>query len=243
MELYNLLSGPGLDFHVIALDYRGWFTAPAVTPCWKPLGPGFGDSDGWPSQAGVIADVRAVIRYVRGVAGPVPLFLWGHSLGTASLPLPLPHSDFALLLTSPSWAQDRDDDGRGDGARGPGGRGPQRLRPRVPLRQLCQRHQGLPSLLGSPPFQPGQVKQRHRSPSSQPYSRVLPEWLFEAIFIAPMRRRGIHFDTDKAIRAATVPLLILMAQDDDIVPFQLAINLRLSRLSPVMECVPQGRNG
>lgn len=62
--LYKLLSN--LDFHVIAVDYRG-----------------YGDSTGSPSEDGVVADSLYVYRWIRQHKGDTPLFIWGHSLGTA----------------------------------------------------------------------------------------------------------------------------------------------------------------
>lgn len=61
--LYKLLTS--LDFHVIAVDYRG-----------------YGDSSGSPSEDGVVADAMFVYRWIRQHKGDTPLFVWGHSLGT-----------------------------------------------------------------------------------------------------------------------------------------------------------------
>uniref|UniRef100_H2ZL85 AB hydrolase-1 domain-containing protein n=1 Tax=Ciona savignyi TaxID=51511 RepID=H2ZL85_CIOSA len=56
-----------LGFHVIAFDYRG-----------------FGDSEGWPTQHGVIQDTVAVYEWVvQHTTSDCKIFLWGHSLGTS----------------------------------------------------------------------------------------------------------------------------------------------------------------
>ncbi|VDK77798.1 unnamed protein product [Litomosoides sigmodontis] len=62
--LYNLLSGMG--FHVLALDYRG-----------------YGDSNGSPSESGLIEDAKEVFRYARSHSNSSNIYLWGHSIGTA----------------------------------------------------------------------------------------------------------------------------------------------------------------
>eukprot|EP01039_Chlorochromonas_danica_P003993 gene3993-4368_t len=58
-----------LNAHVIAFDYRG-----------------FGDSDGWPSEAGTHLDAWAALRWVEANISPrqtkPPIFLYGHSLGS-----------------------------------------------------------------------------------------------------------------------------------------------------------------
>ena len=65
-SLYSLLRKNG--FHVVTFDYRG-----------------YGDSDGWPSEKGVIDDTLVVYKWVIGqVSQPeCKVFVWGHSLGTA----------------------------------------------------------------------------------------------------------------------------------------------------------------
>lgn len=44
---------------------------------------GYGDSSSVaPSEEGLVADAKAVFRYLRDKSGHSPLFVWGHSLGT-----------------------------------------------------------------------------------------------------------------------------------------------------------------
>ncbi|VDN39839.1 unnamed protein product [Gongylonema pulchrum] len=62
--LYNVLAN--LNFHVLALDYRG-----------------YGDSNGSPTESGIIEDAVEIFNYARSRSGGNLVFLWGHSLGTA----------------------------------------------------------------------------------------------------------------------------------------------------------------
>ncbi|ESO91987.1 hypothetical protein LOTGIDRAFT_233275 [Lottia gigantea] len=64
VQLYKLFSS--LDFHVVAIDYRG-----------------FGDSGGNPTEDGVVSDAYHIYHWVKQRSGDSPVFLWGHSLGTA----------------------------------------------------------------------------------------------------------------------------------------------------------------
>ena len=65
-SLYNLLRRQG--FHVVTFDYRG-----------------YGDSDGWPSEQGVVDDTITVYKWVvdQIKQQDCQVFVWGHSLGTA----------------------------------------------------------------------------------------------------------------------------------------------------------------
>ena len=66
IELYRVFQR--VDCHVLAFDYRG-----------------FADSTGKPSETGLVADGHCVYSWVRTVLGKeskVPVFIWGHSLGT-----------------------------------------------------------------------------------------------------------------------------------------------------------------
>lgn len=66
VQLYGLLANR-LNAHVIVFDYRG-----------------FGDSDGWPTEAGVASDAHAMWEWTLArVKKASHIRLWGHSLGTA----------------------------------------------------------------------------------------------------------------------------------------------------------------
>ncbi|XP_053669516.1 lysophosphatidylserine lipase ABHD12 [Anopheles marshallii] len=89
VELYQTLRA--LNYHVIAMDYRG-----------------YGDSaDVSPTERGVVYDALAVYQYITSITKN-PVYLWGHSLGTGvsthllslltEMSLPGPR---ALVLESP----------------------------------------------------------------------------------------------------------------------------------------------
>uniref|UniRef100_A0A158R699 Hydrolase_4 domain-containing protein n=1 Tax=Syphacia muris TaxID=451379 RepID=A0A158R699_9BILA len=63
IQLYNILSE--LDFHVIAVDYRG-----------------YGDSGGIPTETGLVEDTKTAFMYAQKFIQNGSLFLWGHSMGT-----------------------------------------------------------------------------------------------------------------------------------------------------------------
>ncbi|XP_028395938.1 monoacylglycerol lipase ABHD12-like isoform X2 [Dendronephthya gigantea] len=60
---YKVLSA--LDCHVVAHDYRG-----------------FGDSEGIPSEQGIIQDSLTVFQWILANTDNGPVYLWGHSLGS-----------------------------------------------------------------------------------------------------------------------------------------------------------------
>jgi len=64
IQLYKVLTSAG--FHVITFDYRG-----------------YGDSPGSPSEDGLVHDSVAVFKWIKQRSGSVPLYIWGHSLGSA----------------------------------------------------------------------------------------------------------------------------------------------------------------
>ena len=64
VDLYNKLSR--LGYHVLAIDYRG-----------------FGDSEGSPTEAGLIEDAKIAFQLLAKRSSPFPVYIWGHSLGSA----------------------------------------------------------------------------------------------------------------------------------------------------------------
>ncbi|XP_014680943.1 PREDICTED: monoacylglycerol lipase ABHD12-like [Priapulus caudatus] len=63
VQIYKMLSD--LNFHVIALDYRG-----------------FGDSTGSPTEKGISDDAMYIYRWLEERADESKIIIWGHSLGT-----------------------------------------------------------------------------------------------------------------------------------------------------------------
>ncbi|XP_049293280.1 lysophosphatidylserine lipase ABHD12 isoform X3 [Anopheles funestus] len=89
VELYQTLRA--LNYHVIAMDYRGYGDSANVSP----------------TERGVVYDALAVYQYITSITKN-PVYLWGHSLGTGvsthllslltEMSLPGPR---ALVLESP----------------------------------------------------------------------------------------------------------------------------------------------
>ncbi|RMX46809.1 hypothetical protein pdam_00024066 [Pocillopora damicornis] len=63
LGVYKLLTSIG--YHVVTIDYRG-----------------FGDSEGKPSENGLIEDGLAAWKWIRSQSPEAPLYIWGHSLGS-----------------------------------------------------------------------------------------------------------------------------------------------------------------
>lgn len=64
VQLYKILSKAG--FHVVTFDYRG-----------------YGDSTGYPSEEGLVDDSLSVYKWIKSHSGNSPVYIWGHSLGSA----------------------------------------------------------------------------------------------------------------------------------------------------------------
>lgn len=158
VQLYKLLVSMG--FHVIAFDYRGW-----------------ADSVGVPTEDGVVADGYFMYKWIKQRSGNSPVFLWGHSLGTA-------------ITTKLA-------------------------------KMLCEKgEEPLGVILESPFTNIREAASKH--PFTAPF-RMLP-W-FEAVFLDTIDQNNISFTTDKNIAHVTTPLLILHAEDDKVVPFELGEKL------------------
>ena len=64
VNMYNKLTR--LGYHVLAIDYRG-----------------FGDSEGFPTEEGLLEDAKAAYKLMAKRYSAFPLYIWGHSLGSA----------------------------------------------------------------------------------------------------------------------------------------------------------------
>lgn len=62
--LYKKLSRMG--YHILTFDYRG-----------------FGDSDGYPTEYGLLEDAKVAFKYLKERAHGHAVYIWGHSLGSA----------------------------------------------------------------------------------------------------------------------------------------------------------------
>ncbi|XP_033735747.1 lysophosphatidylserine lipase ABHD12-like [Pecten maximus] len=158
VQLYKLLVS--MDFHVIAFDYRGW-----------------ADSVGVPTEDGVVADGYFMYKWIKQRSGNTPVYLWGHSLGTA-------------ITTKLA-------------------------------KMLCEKgEEPLGVVLESPFTNIREAASKH--PFTAPF-RMLP-W-FEAVFLDTIDQNNISFTSDKNIAHVTTPLLIMHAEDDKVVPFELGKKL------------------
>ncbi|VDM59127.1 unnamed protein product [Angiostrongylus costaricensis] len=63
VQLYNVLTT--LGYHVVTFDYRG-----------------YGDSDGYPSEHGLVNDSFLVYDYVKNLCVKNLVIIWGHSMGS-----------------------------------------------------------------------------------------------------------------------------------------------------------------
>ncbi|CAI5451010.1 unnamed protein product [Caenorhabditis angaria] len=63
VELYNVLNNS--NYHVICFDYRG-----------------YGDSQGTPTEHGIIQDAHTVYSYLKSHSKNNTVIVWGHSMGT-----------------------------------------------------------------------------------------------------------------------------------------------------------------
>ncbi|EFO17202.2 hypothetical protein LOAG_11300 [Loa loa] len=162
--LYNLLANMG--FHVLALDYRG-----------------YGDSNGSPSEHGLIEDAKEIFRYARSHSSSNNIYLWGHSMGTA-------------IATAAAM-------------------------------QFSEKGSPPAGLILESPFNNLNDAVTHH-PYTIPF-RWLP-W-FKKMVLESLDRSGLDMSTDYRITKVNCPVLILHAEDDHIIPLQLARKLRDSALA------------
>ncbi|XP_041985725.1 lysophosphatidylserine lipase ABHD12 isoform X1 [Aricia agestis] len=169
--LYQLFQK--LDYHTIALDYRGYGDSTNVNP----------------SEDGVVEDLLMVYDWIRTIIdksdSPPPVFVWGHSLGTGIS---------SHLLGN--------------------------------LDTLCS------SLLDRPLPQPqGLILEAPFTTLEEEVANYcvtpLVTWLpyFNYFFLTPFVTRRHAFNTVANLARSTVPILILHARDDIIVPYALGEKL------------------
>lgn len=158
VQLYKLLSKAG--FHVVTFDYRG-----------------YGDSSGSPSEEGLVEDAVSVFKWLKSHTGSMPVYLWGHSLGSA----------VATISAS----------------------------------RLCGEGADFSGLILEGPFN-NFVEAASRHPLSAPF-RVMP-W-FSWVFIEAIKYNNLQFASDQNIKGVKVPVVILHALDDGIVPYELGRKL------------------
>ncbi|XP_076668618.1 lysophosphatidylserine lipase ABHD12 isoform X1 [Andrena cerasifolii] len=160
LELYKLFQN--LDYHVICFDYRG-----------------YGDSEGAKlSEMGVVTDSKYVLEWLlKIVNSTVPVFVWGHSLGTGV-------STHALALLAGKNVQ------------------PAGLFLEAPFSNIAD--------------------EINEHPLAQPF-RHLP-W-FHWVVIDPFYKNHLRFETDKHIKKVQCPVMILHAEDDNIIPISLGEKL------------------
>lgn len=174
IQLYQFFQK--MDFHTITFDYRG-----------------YGDSTNLkPTEAGVVEDALVVYEWLNSIVGKYtkpPIFVWGHSLGTAI------SSHLLGNLQELSMT-------------------------------LLERNTPLPlpnGLILEAPF-----NNLADEVAKIPFSKLVT-WLpyFEATFVAPFRtNKEQTFKTDEHLsKQKKLPVLILHAKDDVIVPFIVGVKL------------------
>ncbi|XP_075987827.1 lysophosphatidylserine lipase ABHD12-like isoform X2 [Anticarsia gemmatalis] len=180
IELYQFFQK--MDFHTITFDYRG-----------------YGDSTNLkPTEAGVVEDSLVVYEWLQSTVdndNKPPIFVWGHSLGTAissHLLGNLPELSITILERSKPLPM------------------PNGLILEAPFNNLAD------------------------EVAKHPLSKLVT-WLpyYEATFVAPfVHNTEQTFRSDEHLRKArSLPVLILHAKDDVIVPFVVGLKLYRSILS------------
>jgi abhydrolase domain-containing protein 12 len=158
LGMYRKLSSAG--YHVITFDYRG-----------------YGDSTGSPSEEGLVQDSVSVFKWLKRQTGNVPVYIWGHSLGSA----------VATKTAS----------------------------------RLCAEGAKFNGLILESPFN-NFVEAASNHPLTLPF-RMMP-W-FSWVFVESIKLNNIIFASDENIKGVTVPIIILHATDDTVVPYNLGRKL------------------
>ncbi|XP_063995762.1 lysophosphatidylserine lipase ABHD12 isoform X1 [Diachasmimorpha longicaudata] len=160
VELYKVFQQ--LDYQVIAFDYRS-----------------YGDSDPADlSENGVVEDSKFVLQWLmKKVNGTVPIFVWGHSLGTGV-------SSHALAL-------------------------------------LAEENVSPTGLFLESPF-----NNMNDELSYHPFAQIFKHlpW-FHWVIVQPFYGNGLKFESDKHIGNIKCPVMILHAEDDNVIPISLGEKL------------------
>jgi abhydrolase domain-containing protein 12 len=197
LELVKALAAT-MEAHVVAVDYRG-----------------FGDSSGWPSEAGLAEDAKAVYRWVEervmvggrgggGGGGGVNVYVYGQSLGS-SVALGLAHH-LSLSASSSQPPQQQQQNEKKDPTNNP-----------LPLA----------GIILDAPFTNLTMAALHH-PSALPF-RILP-------FVKQALLHSMHekYPSIDLITNITQPILIIHGRKDRMIPFSLGQELyQAARLARV----------
>ncbi|XP_046401190.1 lysophosphatidylserine lipase ABHD12 isoform X2 [Ischnura elegans] len=217
VELYHVLQK--LDYHIIAFDYRSYGDSSSVAP----------------SENGVVDDGVCMYNWTKQRTGKAPLFVWGHSLGTGisahvlaqltRLQMDVRSEDGqqmyipkALVLESPF----------------------NNLRDEIQDHPLAQEHPNLCLILYTlmPKSEDGQQILPKALVLECPFNNIRDQiqelplfkfftWMpwFSAFFLDPVKQNGLVFETDVHVKSIPIPIIILHAEDDAVVPYKLGRKL------------------
>ncbi|KAG8234457.1 hypothetical protein J437_LFUL011856 [Ladona fulva] len=149
-----------------------------------------------PSEEGVVEDGVFIYNWLKEKVKNAPLFVWGHSLGTGISSHVLDH-----LATGPSHVKE-EVDGLGDHEK--------KSSSALPL-----------GLVLEAPF--SNLRDEIREHPLAQLFRWMP-W-FDHFFLNPVNANNLAFETDKHLKNVNIPIIILHAEDDAVVPFKLGLKL------------------
>eukprot|EP00466_Bigelowiella_natans_P004417 jgi/Bigna1/86342/estExt_fgenesh1_pg.C_90341 len=198
VEKYRLLASMG--FHVFAFDYRG-----------------FGDSEGWPDEEGLLEDAETMLQFVTGQGFHLnETMFWGHSLGGA-VAIQLASKISTTYASGVEQAVGIDNNnGKDDVQRYPSSSSPSPS----------------PSLSLSPsPSSPSSPRSHHQQPHSivlESTFTSLPDLIWQKyiplpfeVFLSPKSLEQLlkhRFRSLKQIKSTRSPMLILHGKEDGIIP-------------------------
>ncbi|XP_025202133.1 monoacylglycerol lipase ABHD12-like isoform X1 [Melanaphis sacchari] len=159
VQLYHVLQD--INCHVIAVDYRSYADSTDVEV----------------SELGVVTDAMEMFKWTHQRANGIPIFGWGHSLGTG-----IGAHAYSLLEKEGFY--------------------PNGLILEAPFTKMSDEIREYP------------LTKIHR---------LLP-W-FEFFIIEPVEKNNIIFDTETNLMNTKMPILILHARDDIVIPYELGEKL------------------